>query len=61
MKLGLILKLLLGTGVMGLITFSIISIKDTGLVFVFSLLVFVVLLIVTVLIVYSEINGFTSE
>jgi hypothetical protein len=58
MKLGLILKLLLGTGVMGLITFSI---KDTGLVFVFSLLVFVVLLIVTVLIVYSEINGFTSE
>jgi hypothetical protein len=61
MKLGLILKLLLGTGVMGLITFSIISIKDTGLVFVFSLVGFVVLLVVTVLIVYSEINGFTSE
>lgn len=59
MKLGLVLKLLLGTGVMGLITFNI---SGAGLVFWFSLLVFVVLLVVTVLFLFFNLSEyFTSE
>ncbi len=58
MKFGTILKLLLGTVILGLITFSIAS---SGIIFLICLFIFIVAAVLTGIIVFIEIDELLSN